>query len=334
MSSTSRRRALLGASPVPRLTAAATTRARCAPALARGRHRDGGPTAEAAASGDRASSGSERCPERRAGRGACRASRRELGQRRAAGRRGRVLALRQRARPGAVGGRRCRAADRARRRRAGRSPSLVPSIAPRGRPWRWRSRSGRCPTGSSARPRSSSARRSATCSPGCGCSPTRPTPPPSSARSPGRRSSCARSTSPAAPRSRADASSTWSRRSPPRPSRRRSRPRRASGSACSSSSTARRMRALDTTRPDLYVHRLIERLGLRRQQLFAAQADVVERLRALARFGELAVRLRRAARRRRPRGSSPGSIAAVADCGAARARSRAGASPRRPRVQV
>ena len=37
--------------------------------------------------------------------------------------------------------------------------------------------------------------------------------------------------------------------------------------------------ALDTTRPDLFVHRLIERLGLRRQQLFAAQADVVERLR-------------------------------------------------------
>ena len=46
--------------------------------------------------------------------------------------------------------------------------------------------------------------------------------------------------------------------------------------------------ALDTSRPDLYVHRLIERLGLRRQQLFAAQADVVERLRALAAFGELA----------------------------------------------
>src|SRR5204863_94525 len=36
--------------------------------------------------------------------------------------------------------------------------------------------------------------------------------------------------------------------------------------------------ALDTTRADLFVHRLIERLGLRRQQLFAAQADVVERL--------------------------------------------------------
>ena len=46
--------------------------------------------------------------------------------------------------------------------------------------------------------------------------------------------------------------------------------------------------ALDTTRPDLFVHRLIERLGLRRQQLFAAQADVVERLVHLARLGELA----------------------------------------------
>lgn len=45
---------------------------------------------------------------------------------------------------------------------------------------------------------------------------------------------------------------------------------------------------LDTTRPDLYVHRLIEALGLRRQQLFSASADVVERLRNLARFGELA----------------------------------------------
>ena len=45
---------------------------------------------------------------------------------------------------------------------------------------------------------------------------------------------------------------------------------------------------IDTTRPDLYVHRLIDMLGLRRQQVFAAQADVVERLRALAHLGELA----------------------------------------------
>jgi DNA helicase-2/ATP-dependent DNA helicase PcrA len=46
--------------------------------------------------------------------------------------------------------------------------------------------------------------------------------------------------------------------------------------------------AFDTTRPDLYVHRLVERLGLRRQQLFAAQADVVERLRNISRLAELA----------------------------------------------
>ncbi len=46
--------------------------------------------------------------------------------------------------------------------------------------------------------------------------------------------------------------------------------------------------ALDTARPDLFVHRLIDRLGLRRQQLFAAQADVVERLVSLARLGDLA----------------------------------------------
>ena len=65
------------------------------------------------------------------------------------------------------------------------------------------------------------------------------TPAPSCARSPARRWSCARSTSPAAPRSPAAASSTWSARSAPRSSRRRSRPRRASASARSSSSTAR-----------------------------------------------------------------------------------------------
>ena len=51
-------------------------------------------------------------------------------------------------------------------------------------------------------------------------------------------------------------------------------------------------RALDTTRPDLFVHRLIERLGLRRQQLFAAQADVVERLRNLSRLERARRRLR------------------------------------------
>ncbi len=71
---------------------------------------------------------------------------------------------------------------------------------------------------------------------------------------------------------------------------------------------------LDTTRPDLYVHRLIDRLGLRRHQLFAAQADVVERLRALARFGELASSYAR----RSPQATArefARSIAGVADSG-------------------
>jgi DNA helicase II / ATP-dependent DNA helicase PcrA len=72
--------------------------------------------------------------------------------------------------------------------------------------------------------------------------------------------------------------------------------------------------AIDTTRPDLYVHRLIERLGLRRQQLFAAQADVVERLRALARFGEIAAAYVNRAPQATPREFAR-QVAAVADFG-------------------
>jgi DNA helicase-2/ATP-dependent DNA helicase PcrA len=72
--------------------------------------------------------------------------------------------------------------------------------------------------------------------------------------------------------------------------------------------------AIDTTRPDLYVHRLIERLGLRRQQLFAAQADVVERLRALAKFGEMAAEYVRRAPQATPREFAR-QVAAVADFG-------------------
>lgn len=72
--------------------------------------------------------------------------------------------------------------------------------------------------------------------------------------------------------------------------------------------------ALDTARPDLFVHRLIERLGLRRQQLFAAQADVVERLVNLARLAELAA----AHVRRAPQASARDfarHLAAVSDAG-------------------
>ena len=72
--------------------------------------------------------------------------------------------------------------------------------------------------------------------------------------------------------------------------------------------------AIDTMRPDLYVHRLIDRLGLRRQQLFAAQADVVERLRALASLGELASAYVRRSPQATPREFAR-SIAAVADFG-------------------
>jgi DNA helicase-2/ATP-dependent DNA helicase PcrA len=74
------------------------------------------------------------------------------------------------------------------------------------------------------------------------------------------------------------------------------------------------MSAIDSTRPDLYVHRLIESLGLRRQQLFAAQPDVVARLRALARFGELAARYARRSPHATPREFAR-HIAAVADFG-------------------
>ena len=71
---------------------------------------------------------------------------------------------------------------------------------------------------------------------------------------------------------------------------------------------------LDTARPDLFVHRLVERLGLRRQQLFAAQADVVERLVNLARFGELAAAFTRRSPQATPREFAR-YIAAVAEAG-------------------
>ncbi|MBU6337072.1 MAG: DEAD/DEAH box helicase [Acidobacteria bacterium] len=51
--------------------------------------------------------------------------------------------------------------------------------------------------------------------------------------------------------------------------------------------------AIDTSRPELFVHRLIDRLGVRSQHLFAAQADIVDRLIALAQLEELAARFSR-----------------------------------------
>ena len=85
--------------------------------------------------------------------------------------------------------------------------------------------------------------------------------------------------------------------------------------------------ALDTTRPDLFVHRLIERLGLRRQQLFAAQADVVERLVNLARFGDLAAAYGRRAPQATPREFAR-YIAAVAEAGLRQDEAGTGPEPR------
>jgi DNA helicase II / ATP-dependent DNA helicase PcrA len=88
---------------------------------------------------------------------------------------------------------------------------------------------------------------------------------------------------------------------------------------------------IDSTRPDLYVHRLIERLGLRRQLLFAASTEVVERLQNLAKFAELAANYVR----RSPQATArefARSIAAVADAGLREEEAASG--ERRPGVRV
>jgi len=89
-------------------------------------------------------------------------------------------------------------------------------------------------------------------------------------------------------------------------------------------------RTLDCDRPDLFVHRLIERLGLRRQQVFSAQADVVERLVHLARLGELATSYARRAPHATPRDFAR-YAAAVAET---ELRDEDGAPPRAGAVQV
>ena len=72
--------------------------------------------------------------------------------------------------------------------------------------------------------------------------------------------------------------------------------------------------AIDSTRPDLYVHRLVERLGLRRQLLFAASTEVVERLQNLAKFAVLAADYVRRSPQSTARDFAR-SIAAVAEAG-------------------
>jgi DNA helicase-2/ATP-dependent DNA helicase PcrA len=72
--------------------------------------------------------------------------------------------------------------------------------------------------------------------------------------------------------------------------------------------------ALEERRADVFVRRLIERVGLRQQRLFAAQPEVAERLLALSRLAELAS----AWARREPHGSTRGFVrylSAVAEAG-------------------
>ncbi len=72
--------------------------------------------------------------------------------------------------------------------------------------------------------------------------------------------------------------------------------------------------ALEETRADVFVRRLIERIGLRRQQLFAAHPETAQRLVNLSRLGELAA----AWARREPRASTRDFVrylTAVAEAG-------------------
>jgi DNA helicase II / ATP-dependent DNA helicase PcrA len=71
---------------------------------------------------------------------------------------------------------------------------------------------------------------------------------------------------------------------------------------------------MEERRADVFVRRLIEQVGLRRQRLFAAQPEVAERLLALSQLAELAT----AWTRREPHGSTRGFVtylSAVAEAG-------------------
>ena len=72
--------------------------------------------------------------------------------------------------------------------------------------------------------------------------------------------------------------------------------------------------AFEDRRPDAFVLRLIERIGIRRQQVFATQADTVERLRNVAKLPELATAYMRREPSATPRGFAR-YLKAVADSG-------------------
>ena len=89
--------------------------------------------------------------------------------------------------------------------------------------------------------------------------------------------------------------------------------------------------AFEDRRPDAFVLRLIERIGLRRQQVFATHADTVERLRNIAKLPELAT----AYMRREPHATARDFtryLAAVAESGLRE--EEAVGTPTAPAVQV
>ena len=76
----------------------------------------------------------------------------------------------------------------------------------------------------------------------------------------------------------------------------------------------RASRAFEQMRPDEFVHRLIERIGLRRQQVFASHGETAERLVNIAKLSQLAT----AYMRREPSGTARSfarHVAAVAESG-------------------
>jgi DNA helicase II / ATP-dependent DNA helicase PcrA len=89
--------------------------------------------------------------------------------------------------------------------------------------------------------------------------------------------------------------------------------------------------AFEDRRPDMFVLRLIERIGLRRQQIFATQADTVERLRNIAKLSELATAYLRREPQATPRDFTR-YLAAVAESGLRE--EEASAPPGSPAVRV
>ncbi len=225
-----------------------------------------------------------------------------------------LLEVRQRARPVAGGRARGRApAGRRRRRRSG-SACWSPTPPARAAPWRQRWRSAASPSISPGPPPSSSGLRCATRSPGCACSPI-PTTQPAAARALTRppielrSGDLARLTTIARRRKQDMVAACEAALDSPQ-FQPEARERIQAFLRLYNAASA----VLEERRADVFVRRLIENIGLRRQRLFAAQPEVAERLLGLSRLAELAT----AWARREPHGSTRGFVAylsAVAEAG-------------------